>query len=104
MGSRSLAGPLHCQDIMFLSQTLRSVTGPGKMVYYFQNGRDAGGKKMNHMQFISGGWLEGSKEWGLVWKKTRVNSVPEPTVKCTAVKFKSTTGKLLTAWKCRNPN
>jgi len=72
------------------------------MVYFFQNGRDAVVAKMNHMQFISGGWLEGSKEWGLVWRKTRANSVPDPALKCTAVMFKSTTGKLLTAWKCRN--
>ena len=105
---------------MFVSSVLRSVpgSGPGKMVYFFQNGRDAVVAKMNHMQFISGGWLEGSKEWGLVWRKTRANSVPDPALKCTAgyldnsiqfktlkifsVKFKSTTGKLLTAWKCRN--
>ena len=71
---------------MIVSSVLRSVSGsgPGKMVYFFQNGRDAVVAKMNHMQFISGGWLEGSKEWGLVWRKTRANTLPDPALKCSA--------------------
>lgn len=64
-------------------QHFRQISGKGKMIYFFQSGQDVVVKKMHHLQFITGGWLEGTKEWGLLWRKTRP-SPAEQNLKCTS--------------------
>jgi len=71
--------------------------------FFFQGGNDGVVKKMHNMQFLSGGWLElqGTKQWGLIWRQTKVNPTFNSDLKCTAVKIKTTTGQKLDVWKCK---
>ena len=66
-------------------QQVRSFSGGKKMIeYFFQGGNDGVVKKMHNMQFLSGGWLEGTKQWGLIWRQTKVNPTFNSDLKCTA--------------------
>ena len=68
-----------------LNQQVRSFSGGRKMIeYFFQGANDVVVKKMNNMQFKSGGWLEGTNQWGLVWRQTKVNHNLNSDLKCTA--------------------
>ena len=67
-------------------QQVRSFSGGRKMMeYFFQGGNDAVVKKMNNLQFLAGGWLEGTNQWGLVWRQTKkFNNSLSSDLKCTA--------------------
>ena len=49
-------------------------------------------------QFKSGGWVQPSGEWGLLW--TKPGRVALATDKCEMVEFKTTAGDIVKAWKC----
>ena len=67
-------------------QQVRSISGGKKMMeYFFQGGGDAVVKKMNNLQFLSGGWLEGTNQWGLIWRQTKKgNNSLSSDLKCSA--------------------
>ena len=53
-------------------------------------------KAFNPFTFKSGGWLESTGKWTLLWVS---KEVPAPG-RCQLVKVKTKSGERLTAWKC----
>ena len=84
-------------------QQVRSMSGGGGKVmeYFYQGGNDAVVRKMRNLQFQCGGWLEGTKEWGLIWRQTKLPANLNSDLKCSSVKFTTTTGQKLNVWKCQ---
>ena len=68
------------------TQQVRSISGGKKMMeYFFQGSGDSVVKKMHNLQFLSGGWLEGTNQWGLIWRQTKkANNSLSSDLKCSA--------------------
>ena len=69
-----------------VQQQARNISRGRKVIeYFFQGKNDAVVKKMHNMQFKAGGWLEGTNQWGLVWRQTKGNpSQLKSDLKCSA--------------------
>ena len=71
-----------------LIQQVRSFSGGKKMMeYFFQGNNDAVVKRMNNLQFKCGGWLEGTNQWGLIWRQTKVTNNLNSEMRCSPGQF-----------------